>query len=1703
MGNISVFSKLTLIALYVLLTSCLGDSGSSSDGFSSILPDESTETTACVISSTTPEVGTIKLAAASSTATTFSAAVTGTGCATTFTLNGVALTTTGTSVSLTSADLKTGTNTLVVSSSNSAGGESKEWTLKKNTAPQCTSQFPSTTNTSTSIGVALTLIGTAVDTDGDTITYSWKLNGSKASSTYFTITDNINVSQAVFTPTNALSGSNTVALELYDGVDTTTCSWTVNINSNCAVTSSFPSASSLKVSQIGSTSTSFGAVANDSNCTVSWKLNGSTLASTGNFIALTSSNLTAGQNTVIATVSNGGSQDQRTWLVTKNTAPTCSSQTPASAGNSMTHTTNLNLTAVAADTDNDPVSFAWKFNGVASSILFPTTSSSGYNASATFDPGLAQVGASQQISLEITDGTDTGSCLWGVEVTDPNGLTLLSCSPSTAATQVIPSVGPTKQFTLNATGSSLSYVWKKDGVVLSGATGPSYDVTAAVAAGTYTYRADVTDTNANTENCVWTVKRNTPPTLSSASPVNTLSGTDYKMRYDTTLALSVVGADNESDALSYEWSISPAVTGVLVNTTLPNNTFTPNINTLGTYTISVRAYDQTEYSSTESWTIEVNAFSDACNSVLRGLATSVSAGQPGYGVPVTGGQICTFVGPVGAGDKLYPATSPSKIRIKPAYILNDGADNLFISDHTNHTVWFWNRSGSQIVRLGKTIEAGQFVALLGNGTAGRNSENLKNNLNPSTDPASQSKLSTPYGIAWDSTNHRLWVADYSNDRIVELNSSGQASTVLGWNPSPVPNGVTPGNNTAGNTDGINGKSSHCNGPLWLWFDATNEWLYVTCNASHAIKRMDTTPGVDYGKTYMVVGRTAQNSQDFPCVTASCATAAGDEDGSMFINGVSRVNAPWDITGDSDGNIYWGDSGNRQVRMATTSGVGKTFFASGNVGNTVFDITNLNLTSNISAATLTVNSVSAPGAGTKLDVFGPDKGGQNGCQIYMATLLSATNDAVTSGSLVTVGLSATGGGTKTFYGPANLDCSGGGTTSVDILSGQSSVLFAFKSTANSGTSVITAANGGLTNGTLSVVMGATAAAANKLGVFGPGSIDKDVTCQPYLVEILASSNRVTTSGVNRTVTVDSRRAGGSFYTDSACTNVSRELNFTSTDYYGVLYYNKTVKVGPNQVISLAGYTGTNAYAGGPIGTATFNSPRSIAVHKDVGGNMLGLFVSTGDHKITYINVNNSNPTNFGGSISVPLHESIIVAGTGSNGFNGDGGVATTRLLNDTRGIAMTKIGVNPALFISDYSNFRVRGFNLTTGAISSELNTLGRDRSGFFSGETEAPNVYLNNPSMLAYESSSKSLYYGDSGNGLIRSVDMIRGTVSTVLGTTVGNGNIDNIAPTMVQARFPAGITILNNHLVYTDRNNSNCLIRAWNRDTNVSNPASSFFSISILPNTVSTIAGDYSQGCVAWGTAPANSSGSTAVGAKFSNFEGLTNDGTNLYAVDQGNNCVIKLTPDGKYHQYAGSCGNTGSTEGDNDGTATMNVPVSIIMDPLYSGIGNMFIVDQTNSNTGMVRYLNFRQDATANNMKIMNTGIADAPVSGVGYLQNLRTVTGAPRINGIATFDNQICYGGGDETTGATGFHNITCYDRTTGSVTIRIGSDDSSNANHKGGMSLGSEQEGLSATLGSPTSDHVRLGGPYRIVFDEYGNLYIAERLSNTIRVVRRWW
>lgn len=203
-------------------------------------------------------------------------------------------------------------------------------------------------------------------------------------------------------------------------------------------------------------------------------------------------------------------------------------------------------------------------------------------------------------------------------------------------------------------------------------------------------------------------------------------------------------------------------------------------------------------------------------------------------------------------------------------------------------------------------------------------------------------------------------------------------------------------------------------------------------------------------------------------------------------------------------------------------------------------------------------------------------------------------------------------------------------------------------------------------------------------------------------------------------------------------VDREGNLFIADWGN--HRVRRVEAGTGIITTVAGairkgYTGD----GGPATRAELRFPFGVAV--DGAGN---LFISDSANYVIR---------------RVDLTSGIIttVAGTGDRGFRGDGGLAIRAQLAGPQGLAVDQSG---NLFIADRDNNRVRRVDAATGIIAT---VAGTGTVGFSGDGGPATSARLAFPGGVAVDSAG-NLFIADTDNDRIRRVDAQTSVITTVAG---------------------------------------------------------------------------------------------------------------------------------------------------------------------------------------------------------------------------------------------------------------------------------------------------------------------------------------------------
>ncbi len=276
---------------------------------------------------------------------------------------------------------------------------------------------------------------------------------------------------------------------------------------------------------------------------------------------------------------------------------------------------------------------------------------------------------------------------------------------------------------------------------------------------------------------------------------------------------------------------------------------------------------------------------------------------------------------------------------------------------------------------------------------------------------------------------------------------------------------------------------------------------------------------------------------------------------------------------------------------------------------------------------------------------------------------------------------------------------------------------------------------------------------------------------------------------------------------------------------------------------------------------------------------------------------------------PARAQVIstVAGTGTLGSGGDGGPATSAMLNTPRGVAVDGAG---NLFIADFLNNRIRKVN-ASGVIST---IAGSGAPGFAGNGGPATSALLNNPAGVAVDGAG-NLFIADQANRRIRKVNP-SGVISTVAGNGVPGFGGDGGAATSAQLDSPVAVAV---------DSAGNLYIADFARDRIRKVNAS---------GVISTIAGT--------GTAGFGGDGGSAASARLNSPAGVAVDSAgNLFIADYGNNRIRKVSPNGAINTVAGN-GVTGFYgDGGAATSARLDKPSGVAVD----SAGNLFIADYGNN--------------------------------------------------------------------------------------------------------------------------------------------------------------
>ncbi len=271
---------------------------------------------------------------------------------------------------------------------------------------------------------------------------------------------------------------------------------------------------------------------------------------------------------------------------------------------------------------------------------------------------------------------------------------------------------------------------------------------------------------------------------------------------------------------------------------------------------------------------------------------------------------------------------------------------------------------------------------------------------------------------------------------------------------------------------------------------------------------------------------------------------------------------------------------------------------------------------------------------------------------------------------------------------------------------------------------------------------------------------------------------------------------------------------------------------------------------------------------------------------------------------------VVAGTGTQGFSGDGGPASAAELNSPSSVA---VGGDGTLYIADIGNQRIRA--VEAGSISTFAGSGARGYSG---DGGPAISAALNRPAAIAIDSTG-ALLISDQGNQRVRRVRA--GQITTIAGNGTQGFAGDGGGATAAELNEPSGIAAAPDGRIF------------------IADTANQRIRVVSAEGVISTYAG----------TGVAGNSGDhgPAIAAQLSHPAGLALDSANdLFIADENNHRLRRIAADRTITTLAG-----GGLQGlAPDGSVAVSSPQNLPTGAAVSVFGWPVIVDPANHSVQIV---------------------------------------------------------------------------------------------------------------------------------------------------------
>jgi len=381
-------------------------------------------------------------------------------------------------------------------------------------------------------------------------------------------------------------------------------------------------------------------------------------------------------------------------------------------------------------------------------------------------------------------------------------------------------------------------------------------------------------------------------------------------------------------------------------------------------------------------------------------------------------------------------------------------------------------------------------------------------------------------------------------------------------------------------------------------------------------------------------------------------------------------------------------------------------------------------------------------------------------------------------------------------------------------------------------------------------------ANKVEMNQPTAVAVDASGNVYFAD--SQNNRIRKLAGGNVTTIAGN--GQLSHSGDGGAAISAQLNAplgVAVDGSGNLYIADTAnnvvrKVATNGAITNFAGNGSagNGGDGGAATSAQLSAPRGLAV--DSAGNLY--IADAQNHKVRKVS---------GGTIST-------VAGSGTQGFGGDGGAAGSAQLNTPFGVTVDGAG---NLYIAEFGGNRVR--KVTSGGT---ISTVAGNGVAGYSGDAGSPtSAQLNGPQAVALDSVG-NVYIADTANNRLRKISSDGNgglRIDTIAGNGIGGYDADGVQATITPVGHPTSVVLDTVGNIYI---------------TDGSLRVRKVF----LSGLIATIAGGPTAGYTG--------DGGAATSASLNGPSALAiNPAGNLWVADANNNSVRTLQPTGSGINVAG----------------------------------------------------------------------------------------------------------------------------------------------------------------------------------------------------------